>query len=142
MKKKILPLVMLIMGIGFGVGGMIIKDILLPAQTSTVVYEERKPHEVGPVIEVGEITAVLQGGGVVKTEVVLEGVNKKSAEAIESRLVFVRDSILRILMARSASDINSTEGQEELKGEMMETLNEMCADNVKKVLFSSFIFSR
>jgi len=142
MKKKILPFLMLIIGIGFGVGGMIIKDILFPPQAPKVVYTERKPDETGPVVEVGEITAILQGGGVVKTEIVLEGVNKKSIETIESRLVFVRDRILQILMARSANEINSTTGQEELKEELLENLNEMCADNIRRVLFSSFIFSR
>ncbi|MCL1917699.1 MAG: flagellar basal body-associated FliL family protein [Peptococcaceae bacterium] len=140
--KKILPFVMMIIGIGFGVGGMIIKDIFFPPESPKIVYTERKPDEVGPVIEVGEITAILQGGGMVKTEIVLEGINKKSVETIESRLVFVRDSLLKILMGRSAGDINSTQGQEELKEEMLEILNEMCADSIHKVLFSSFIFSR
>ena len=139
MKKKFLPFVMLIMGIGFGVGGMIIKDILYPPK---VVYIERKLDEVGPVVEVGEITAILYGGGVVRTEIVLEGVNKRSVEAIESRLVFVRDRILQTLMSRTAVDINSPQGQEDLKNDLLEYLNEMCADNIRNVLFSSFIFSR
>jgi flagellar FliL protein len=140
-KKKLLPLVMLILGIGFGVGGMLIKDMLSPDST-TIIYTERRPNEVGPIVEVGEITAVLRGGGVVRTEIVLEGVNKKSVDTIESRMVFVRDRVLQTLMARSPDDINSTEGQDELKKELLEYLNEMCADNIRKVLFNSFVFSK
>ena len=141
-KIKILPILMLIVGVGFGIGGMMMKDILMPPQEPKVVYAERKPDEVGPLVEVGEITAILKGGGVVKTEINLEGVNKKSTDIIESRLIFVRDRVLQVLMSRSADDINSTEGQENLKVELLSQINEMCGDNVNKVLFSSFIFTR
>lgn len=142
MKKIILPLIMMIIGIGFGIGGMIIKDIIAPKETTVNVLPERKPDEVGPLVEVGEIKANLKGGGIVLTQITLEGANKKSQEVIEPRLVFVRDKINQILISRTSSDINSTEGLEALKVELLSEINEMVADNVKQVLYSSFIFSR
>ena len=141
MKKKILPLLMLILGIGFGCGGMIVREMLYPPEIE-IKYSLREPDAVGPTVDIGEITANLQGGGMVKTEIILEGVNKKSAEVIESRLIFVRDRIHQILITRSPADINTAEGQEDLKGELLAQVNEMLGDNVNKVLFSSFIFTR
>ncbi|MCL1790411.1 MAG: flagellar basal body-associated FliL family protein [Peptococcaceae bacterium] len=141
MKKVLLSVVMLIIGIGFGVGGMIIKDMLSEPEIE-VKFSPREPDEVGPMIEVGEITANLKGGGMVKTEIVLEGISNKSVKTMESRLVFVRDRIYQIFISHGYDDISSALGQEDLRGEILEHINEMLGDQVRQVLFSSLIFTR
>ncbi|MDR2735979.1 MAG: flagellar basal body-associated FliL family protein [Gracilibacteraceae bacterium] len=139
--KKLLPIVLLIIGIGFGVGGMLMKEMLYPPEIE-VKYSPREPDEVGPMVEVGEITANLRGGGMIKTEIVMEGVNSKSAKTMESRLVFVRDRVYQIFISHGYEDISSAAGQEDLRGEILEHVNEMLGDQVKQVLFSSLIFTR
>jgi len=128
-------------GAGMGVGSMMLKEHFFPSEGTKVVYVEKKPDEIGPLIEMEEFVVNLAGGGILKTELTIEGINTKSEEKIKSKEIFLRDRILKVLGTKRFDDVSSTEGRESLKVELVSELNEICKDEVKDVLFKGFIYS-
>jgi len=141
MRKSLAFIIVLVVGIGLGGGGMYLVDKLFLAEKPKIIYVERQPDKVGPTIQLGEITANLSGGGIVRTAIVLEGVNDKSTDPIQSKIIFLRDRVYQVLASRTAADINSAEGQAALKLDLLAQLNELTAGNIQQVLFDSFVYS-
>lgn len=140
-KKIIAILGIFIIGAGSGVGGMLLKERFFPGPDTKIVYVEKKPDEIGPLLEFEEFLVNLNGGGVVKTVITIEGVNTKSEEKLKAKEVFLRDRIITVLASKKINDVETGEGREKLKEEMVTALNGVCPDEVKNVLFKSFIFS-
>lgn len=140
-KKVFAVLGVFVIGIGIGVGGMVLKERFFPSGDTKTVYVEKKPDEIGPLIEMKEFLVNLDGGGMIKTEITIEGINSKSEEKIKAKEIFLRDRIISVLGSKGISDVRSSEGRETLKGELISQLNEICTDEVKDVLFKSFIYS-
>ena len=83
----------------------------------------------------------LDGGGMLKTELAIEGKNSKSEEKIKAKEVFLRDRILSVLSSKGIADVRSPEGREKLKQDLITNLNEVCPDEINDVLFRSFIYT-
>lgn len=130
-----------ILGLGMGVGGMFLKERFFPGSDTKIVFVEKKPDEIGPLVEFEEFLVNLDGGGIVKTVLTVEGVNAKSEEKLREKEIFLRDRIITVLSSKKITEIQSGEGREKLKEEMVAALNEVCPDQVKDVLFKSFIYS-
>lgn len=129
-------------GIGLGVGGMILKEKFFPSPDTKIVYVDKKPEvKIGPLIEFKEFLVNLDGGGMLKTEITIEGVNAKSEEKIKEKEIFLRDRIISVLGSKRIADVRSSEGREKLKTELVSRLNEVCEDEIKDVLFKSFLYS-
>ena len=70
----------------------------------------------------------------------LELSDPKGNDEILKRLPQVRDSIIMILPARKVEDLQSAEGKNALRAEIMAKLNELMGrDLVKKVYFTEFV---
>jgi flagellar FliL protein len=77
----------------------------------------------------------------VKAEITIEGVNEKSEEKILAKEIFLRDRIITVLGSKGVTDVKSVEGRDKLKHELVTQLNEICNNEIKDVLFKSFIYS-
>lgn len=140
-KKFIVYLLVLVIGIGVGTGGMILKERFLPSNSAGVTTVNNNTSEVGPFIELSEFTINLDGGGIVRTEITIEGVNKKSKEKITEKEIFLRDRVIAVIGSKDLEGIRTAESREELKKELVTELNKECGDQIKDVLFKSFIYS-
>jgi flagellar FliL protein len=140
-KKIIVPLIFIVIGAGLGVGGTIVKDKIFPGSDSGPAQVEKVTEEVGPLIEMkDEFMINLDGGGIVKTNIVLEGVNKKSQENITAKEIFLRDRIISVIGSKGIDDVRTNAGREKLKEELLTELNSVCGDQVKEVLFKDFMY--
>ncbi|MGI5901187.1 MAG: flagellar basal body-associated FliL family protein [Desulfitobacteriia bacterium] len=139
LRKFLIFFLVFLIGIGAGVGGTELKEKFFPAQKSKaeVITKEEK---TGPLVDLNEFIVNLEGGGMIRTEITVEGVNGKAQDRITEREVFLRDKVISILGAKGIDDIRSPKGQKELKGELIEGLNEVCSGQIKDVLFKSFVY--
>jgi len=141
-KRFLVILIIFVIGIGLGVGGMILKEKFFPSPDTKIVYVDKKQEvKIGPLIELKEFLVNLDGGGMLKTEITIEGVNAKSEEKIKEKEIFLRDRIISVLGSKRIADVRSSEGREKLKAELVSKLNEVCEDEIKDVLFKSFLYS-
>ncbi|UWG98328.1 flagellar basal body-associated FliL family protein [Dehalobacter sp. DCM] len=139
-KKIISYILILVIGIGVGAGGMLMKDKFLPnTGQDTAESHESTKDEIGPLVELSEFTINLDGGGIVKTKVVLEGVDKKSSEEIEEKAAFLEDKVIAVMGSKDLEDMR-TANREDLKKELVTELNKICDDQIQDVLFISFMY--
>lgn len=129
-----------IVGIGVGVGGMFAKQMFFP-DTEPTEKVAKKADEVGPIIELKEFLVNLDGGGIIKTEIAIEGINAKSGEKIKAKELFIRDRIIAVLGSKSLPDVRSIEGRDNLKEDLVTNLNEICEEEIQDVLFKSFLYN-
>lgn len=140
-KKVFAVLGIFILGIGVGVGGMFLKTKIFPPEESNEIAVSQKSFKIGPLIELEEFLVNLNGGGMIKTEITIEGINDKSEEKIKAKEIFIRDRIISVLSSKGIGDVRSGEGRKDLKGELVTELNDICSDEVNDVLFKSLIYS-
>lgn len=136
--KKIL--VYLLVGLvffGLGVGSMILKEKLFPTGESTAVAVKEK----GPLVELKEFTVNLDGGGIVKTEITVEGINEDALTELEEEKAFLRDKALAILASQKITDVSTAVGREKLKNTLLTELNNVSNNKIQDVLFNSFMYS-
>lgn len=130
-----------IVGFGLGAGGMILKEMFFPSEKPDIVYVERKPDEIGPLIDLGEFMVNLSGGGILKTEITVEGYNSKSAEPIQEKEIFLRDCVIAVLSSKKITDVSTASGRNNLKSELVAEMNKICTNEIQDVLFKSFLYS-
>lgn len=140
-KKVIVYFLVLIIGIGIGVGGMLMKDKFLPSEGTNVAKADKNDDEIGPIVELSEFTINLDGGGIVQTAIILEGANKKSSEKITEKEAFLRDRVIAVIGSKDMEEIRTAENREDLKKELITELNKVCGDQIKDVLFKSFLYT-
>ncbi|RNC29560.1 MAG: hypothetical protein AWM53_00558 [Candidatus Dichloromethanomonas elyunquensis] len=138
-KKIFVFLGIFAVGVGLGVAGLMLKEKFFPNPSAKVVNVSQAD---GPLIELKEFLVNLDGGGMLKTEIAIEGVNTKSEEKIKAKELFLRDRIITVLSSKKVSDVRSSQGRDTLKTELAAKLNEVCKDEIKDVLFKSFIYSQ
>jgi flagellar FliL protein len=79
-------------------------------------------------------------GSFLKTTIQLEFAEPILPPTIESDLPKVRDQIISIMSSKSASDILTTEGKEQLREEIVEGVNEVLGgEDVTRIYFTEFI---
>ncbi|KUO65613.1 MAG: hypothetical protein APF84_14935 [Gracilibacter sp. BRH_c7a] len=145
-KKKVIAIIgIFVVGLIFGVGTLIFKGIIPLEIASLEKYKqaqaEKKSHEIGPLLNLEEIIVNLDGGGILKTEITIEGTNDKSAERLKEKEVFLRDRTIAVLASKQINDVKTTEGHLLIKEELIHEMNEISKDDVKDVLFRNFIYS-
>ncbi len=140
-KKILVFLVIFLVGAGAGVGGTFLKAKIFPVNNDKTASSKKAAEEIGPFIELKEFIVNLEGGGMIRTEITLEGVDKKSEGKITAKEIFLRDRIISVLGSKGIDDIRDPQGRENLKKELVTELNKVCEDKIKDVLFKSFIYS-
>lgn len=138
--KKIIAVIgLFILGIGIGIGGMVLKERFFPSDETKIAEAQKNEVKIGPLIEMEEFLINLDSGGIIKTVITVEGVDGKSQEKIKAKEIFIRDRIITVLGSKRIGDLK-TEGREKLKKELTEELNEVCNNEIKDVLFKSFVY--
>ncbi|NLM20966.1 MAG: flagellar basal body-associated FliL family protein [Peptococcaceae bacterium] len=117
-----------------------VKAKLFPSALDAAVQNQAN-YGVGPIKDLDEFLVNLEGGGLVKVEISIEGVNSKSEKELNSKEIFIRDRIITVLSSKSMGDIGTPKGQENLKKELLRDLNEVCNNQIKEVLFKNFVYS-
>lgn len=138
-------IVIFIIGLGLGVGTLSYIG-KIPLKIPVVEkfkksQAEKKAQEIGPLFHFEEIIVNLHGGGILKTEITIEGTNSKSAERLKSKEVFLRDRTIAVLASKQISDVKTTEGHSLIKEELIQEMNKISPNDVKDVLFRNFIYS-
>lgn len=142
MMKRVLAVVgIFIIGIGMGIGTMVLKEKLLPATEAKASMKEAKIDEIGPLLEIGEFIINLKGGGILKAEITVEGINAKSLDRLKAREAFLRDRVINVFAAKELKDIVVVGERDNLKKEILTELNLVTNDEVKSILFKSFVYS-
>lgn len=79
-------------------------------------------------------------GSFLKAQIQLEFVDPELPPTIENDTPKIRDSIIRVLSSKTASEILNPDGKEALKEELKDTVNEVLgAEDVVQVYFTEFI---
>lgn len=139
--KSIVVVVAFILGLVVGVGLATAEMIWLPDGFKAAGEVQEDPNKTGPLIELGEFTVNLSGGGVLKTEITLEGLNESSSEIIQEKQTFLTDRTISVLSCQKIPTVAQLEGKEKIKSELLAQLNELCNNEIKEVLFTSYIYS-
>ncbi len=93
--------------------------------------EGNTPRSMGPVYEVGEFTVNVKnsdarGSRFVRTGIVLEISDDRSLRSeLENRHPQLRDRIITLLRGKTAAQIDSTEGLETLRTEIVSSINDL-----------------
>ncbi len=141
MKRVLAVMGIFIIGIGMGIGTMVLKEKLLPATEAKASMKEAKIDEIGPLLELGEFIINLKGGGILKAEITVEGINAKSLDRLKAREAFLRDRVINVFAAKELKDIVVVGERDNLKKEILTELNLVTNDEVKSILFKSFVYS-
>jgi flagellar FliL protein len=79
-------------------------------------------------------------GSFLKTTIQLQFTEPEQPPHLESDVPKIRDAVIRILTAKSAQEILSSEGKEALREELKEALNEaLGGEDITQVFFTEFI---
>ncbi len=130
-KKKHHYLLTAIVAILLGVGGTL----------AYTAYAAPPAAKDGPIIGMGEFTAVLKDGGTIRVNLSLEAKSDKSQEIIQQKSPFIKDKINSALMSETTKTIKGPEGKEYLRQVLVQTLNQVAQNQIKDVLFLEFIYS-
>lgn len=137
--RKIFALLgIFLIGIGLGAGSMIVKEKFFPKDSAKEAIQKEQ-EKIGPLVEMEELFVNLDGGGFIRVEITLEGVNAKSKEKIQAKEVFLRDKVITVLGSKGFQDVQ-TDNREKLKKELLTELNKICNNEIKDVLFKNFVY--
>jgi len=136
-KKITLLLIPVILGAALGAGGTLGVQSFLKTNT---VQKDEAPREEGPLVPIGEFTVNLKGNAFLRTELVVEGVEKKDGEFLSTREIFLKDRVNSVLSTKSLAEVATAEGREKLRSELVAELNKVASDKVYNVLFLSFVY--
>ena len=138
-KTIILAIVILIVGVGFGVGGsVIIQKFILPTGDASATKVTKVD---GPILSIGEdLQFILQGGSMLIASISIEGKDAKSEEYLKGRNTFLKDRINIVISSKSLVDIQTTAAREKLRQELLINLNEVADNKIVSVLFPKFVY--
>jgi flagellar protein FliL len=115
-----------------------------PKEAESAKVPEKSDHGgMGPVFSLDSFIVNLsdQGGKrYLRVTMGLELGDPKSAEELTKRLPQVRDNILMILPSRKVDELQTTEGKNSLRNEIISNLNVLLGKEVvKKIYFTEFV---
>lgn len=139
-KKLLFTALSVVIGIALGVGGTIAAQIFIFKKPAVAETSQPKPKKDGPVVSIGEFTVNLQRGSFLKTSIAVEGVDAKAEETLKAKDAFLKDRVNLVLSNKSVEDVQTPEGREKLKQELIAKLNEVAEDKIQDVLFQSFVY--
>ncbi len=96
--------------------------------------------ENGPLVSIGEFMVNLQGNSFLKTSITIEGIDSKSEELLKEKDPFLKDAVITVLSEKSLAEVQTPQAREKIRQELLKRLNEISGNQVKKVLFVSFIY--
>lgn len=136
-KRIFSVIVPVVLGLAVGVGGTIsVQKFLLPKPAVTA---QATTAQDGPVVGIGEFTVNLQGGSFLKTQISVEGSDKKADTTIKAKSDFIKDRVNTLLSSKSITDMQP-QNREKLKKELIAQLNEVTGNKIQDVLFLTFVY--
>lgn len=137
--KRVVSLIIpAVLGIALGVGSTIaVQTFILHKPTATAATQT--VTQDGPVVQIGEFTVNLQGGAFLKTQIAVEGSDKKADAAITSKIDFIKDRINTVLSSKSIADMQP-QNRDKLKKELIAQLNEVTGNKIQDILFLTFVY--
>lgn len=140
MKRKSLIItisIVLVVVAALGIGGTIVvkKYILNTDSTTTETVVKKK----GVPLELGEFTVNLQGGAFLKADVTLAVIDEKAQTSLEEEVAYLKDKVNMVLITKNLEDVQTPEGIEKIKEELLIELNELAEDKVVDVLFPTWV---
>jgi len=114
-------------------------------ETQVVASPQRHTSKIPVMVDLEQFTVNLQpenGEQYLQTTITLNLNGKESADAINSRIPEVRNSILLILSEKKASELLTTHGKKALAKEIVEAINSLSHSNslgVEDIFFTSFM---
>lgn len=144
MRKTILVILMLILGIALGTGGtVIVEKVFLNGSSASAAGGDQAQTQVkkdGPLVSIGEFTVNLQGGSLLRTSITVEGVDAKAESVINAKTDFMKDRVNLVLGSKSLSDVVTPAGREKLRSDLLAQLNEIAGNRIQQVLFITFVY--
>ena len=141
-KKKIAVIIgILVIILALVIGVFAFKDKIPFIEKYQQARAEKKAQEIGPLLDLDEMIVNLNGGGILKTEITIEGMDTKSEEHLKNKEVFLRDRAITVLTAKSLEDVRTVEGRLTIKEELIKEMNKISPENIKDVLFRNFIYT-
>lgn len=137
-------IVLAIIGGGFFMLWQKLSALDKPKEGEVAKASEKVEHGgMGPVFSLDSFIVNLsdQGGKrYLRITLGLELDEPKSAEEMTKRLPQIRDSILMVLPSRKVDELQTTEGKNSLRTEIISKLNELFGKEiVKKIYFTEFV---
>jgi flagellar protein FliL len=140
----IVLIVLAIIGGGFFMMWQKLSSLDKPKGGETAQSPEKSEHGgIGPIFTLDPFIVNLsdQGGKrYLRVTMGLELGDPKSAEELTRRLPQIRDSILMILPSRKVDELQTMEGKNSIRTEIISKLNELLGKEiVKKIYFTEFV---
>lgn len=108
------------------------------AQDQDELDEDESP--LGAMFPMESFVVNLSGGRYIRCQIQLEFAERDIPARFYTRLVPVRDAIIRLLASRSAEDLAEAEGYDTLKNDVRELVNTILKkEDVKNVYFTQFV---
>lgn len=138
-----LLLVMLLNTIALIGGGVYFAFFHQSASAAAPAQPERKPTEIGPLVELEPIVANLSDGNAtrfVKVGIHLEIVDEEKRPAVDQAIVPIRNAILLYLSGLGAEDTKGSENKQKIRDALLEKVKETIGtDDVRRVYFTEFV---
>ncbi|MGE5580949.1 MAG: flagellar basal body-associated protein FliL [Bacillota bacterium] len=116
-------------------------------ETKTVVVGAGAGEEVGPLVPLGNeiIVNIPSDDGVehyLKVNATLELDNEKAKEEVTKRIPQIRDLMITILRSKPKEKIDEKEGKEQIRSEIISTINRyLISGKVKNLYFEDFLIN-
>ncbi len=98
-------------------------------QGVTTSGETIQKRDMGPTYDVGEFTLNLTSSTAtmrfIRTQIVLETSGKRVVTELETRAPQIRDQLIKLVRSRSAEQINSENGMELLRFDIIKSINSL-----------------
>lgn len=112
--------------------------------TSEHAGEEDEAEEgeeaLGAIFPLEAFVVNLEGGRYIRTQLQLEFASRDVPKRFFGKIVPIRDSIITALTKKSADDVLSDKGKENIKKEVVDIVNEMLRkEEVKRVYFTQYV---
>ncbi|ODA42515.1 flagellar basal body-associated FliL family protein [Desulfosporosinus sp. BG] len=139
-KSLIFMILVLLMGLVLGVGGTVGAQKFIFKTYGQSTLSGSQPKEVGVLLPIGDFTVNLQGGAYLKTTITVEVTDTKSEQRLKEEDAFLKDRVNTVLSNKSLADVQSLDGREKLREELIKQLNEVGDNKITDVLFLSLVY--
>ncbi|KJS87510.1 MAG: hypothetical protein JM58_04005 [Peptococcaceae bacterium BICA1-8] len=100
--------------------------------------------EIGPLYNSPEFTVNIANSGgrrFLMTQFSLEVENKKVLKELNNKLPVFKDKVIIVLSDQTVEDLDSLEGKEEVKKQLMDNINIILTEGkVKNIFFNKFVY--
>lgn len=140
-KKIMIPVLTVLIGVGVGVGGTVgVQKFILKTPANSSEAETSASKKAGPLLPIGEFTVNLQGGSFLKTSITVEVTDSKVEEHLKEEDAFLKDRVNTVLANKSLNDVQTMAAREKLREELIKELNKVADNKIEDVLFVSLVY--